>query len=65
MKRRMCLIWHEAGNELYHDRFDSLSEEFDLDVMGPNCLKGETFSGESRTGWNLYLFNCFFSQSFK
>ena len=57
----MCLIWHEAGNGLYHDRFDSLSEEFDLDVMGPNCLKGKTFSEQSRTGWNLYLFNCFFS----
>ncbi len=35
MKPSMILVWHEAGNKLYHDRFRELGKLFDLTVLGP------------------------------
>ncbi|WP_182267686.1 glycosyltransferase family 4 protein [Stenotrophomonas maltophilia] len=40
----MLLVWHEAGNPLYVDRFHALSEHFELTVYGFKEFQGVSFS---------------------
>ncbi|MDO6681327.1 MULTISPECIES: glycosyltransferase family 4 protein [unclassified Oceanobacter] len=58
-KKKMCLIWHEAGNDLYQDRFSALSKLFDLKVYGPRKFMGKTFQEISKKEWSSALFDCF------
>lgn len=51
----LTLIWHEAGNKLYHDRFRALAELVDLEVLGPCRFQGTTFTAEAQ-GFRLRLF---------
>ena len=54
-KPSLTLIWHEAGNPLYHDRFRSLAEIFELEVLGPRHFQGMSFTANGR-GFKLRLF---------
>jgi Glycosyltransferase len=44
--RRLTVIWHEAGNSHYHDRFVELSKVAELTVMGPSSFAGKAFDKE-------------------
>lgn len=41
----LTLIWHEAGNDNYQDRYASLRNYFRLDVLGPDRFMGKGFDG--------------------
>lgn len=58
MNPRLTLVWHEAGNPLYHDRFRELAKVFDLTVLGPQVFAGVDYSAAARqaTGFDLKLF---------
>jgi glycosyltransferase involved in cell wall biosynthesis len=56
MKKKMCLIWHEAGNKLYQDRFDALADKFELVVIGPEEFMGSKFLADKHDNWKLMLF---------
>ena len=43
-KPKLLLIWHEAGNPIYFDRFLHLSEHYDLTVFGFSKFQGVDFS---------------------
>lgn len=45
MKKELHLVWHEAMNDLYQDRFISLTKYFDLYVYGPATFQGKTWKG--------------------
>jgi glycosyltransferase involved in cell wall biosynthesis len=55
MKPKLALLWHEAGNPLYHDRFRALSQNFELTVVGPKTFQGQHFDGKA-DGFTLLLF---------
>jgi glycosyltransferase involved in cell wall biosynthesis len=61
MKPRLTLVWHEAGNPLYHDRFRELAEVFDLTVLGPQVFAGVDYAAASAqaTGFDLKLFKAY------
>jgi glycosyltransferase involved in cell wall biosynthesis len=63
MKTRLILVWHEAGNTLYHDRFRELAKFFDLTVLGPRVFRGVDYAAgaQSETGFNLKLFTSYAS----
>lgn len=58
MKPRLVLLWHEAGNPLYHDRFRALSQCLDLTVVGPETFQGRRFAKDA-DGFRLLLFPAF------
>lgn len=60
-KQKMCLVWHEAGNDLYQDRFSALSQIFDLEVLGPRVFMGKKFRQKETHGWKSTLFDCYMS----
>ena len=39
----LTIIWHEAGNDNYNDRYVSLRDYFSLEVLGPNRFMGKDF----------------------
>ena len=39
----LTIVWHEAGNENYNDRYVSLRDCFNLEVLGPNRFMGKAF----------------------
>jgi hypothetical protein len=55
---RLILVWHEAGNRLYHDRFRELAKVFDLTVVGPEIFAGVDYRPGARAdlGFDLKLF---------
>lgn len=61
MKPRLTLVWHEAGNPLYHDRFRELAKVFDLAVLGPEVFAGVDYAAAAQqvTGFNLKLFKAY------
>lgn len=60
MKPRLTLVWHEAGNRLYHDRFRELAQVFDLTVVGPSVFAGVDYGvSQAGTGFDLKLFPAF------
>ena len=40
---KINLVWHEAGNELYYDRYIALAEKCDLTVYGFTSFMGKIF----------------------
>jgi glycosyltransferase involved in cell wall biosynthesis len=57
VKPRLILVWHEAGNRLYHDRFRELAKIFDLTVVGPKVFAGVDYSAaEVDASFDLKLF---------
>ncbi|MBY8829934.1 glycosyltransferase family 4 protein [Hephaestia mangrovi] len=57
MKPRLTLVWHEAGNRLYHDRFRELAKLFDLTVVGPTSFAGIDYAEtQETTSFDLKLF---------
>lgn len=59
MKPRLTLIWHEAGNPLYHDRFRELAKVFELTVLGPARFAGVDYGAAAAgqaPGFDLKLF---------
>jgi glycosyltransferase involved in cell wall biosynthesis len=53
---RLDLVWHEAGNPLYADRFSALSEYFDLNVYGFTKFQGKNFDVDTYSDdYNLVL----------
>lgn len=56
MKPSMILVWHEAGNKLYHDRFRELGKLFDLTVLGPEIFAGKTYAPVTEENFKLLLF---------
>jgi glycosyltransferase involved in cell wall biosynthesis len=42
-ERQLTMLWHEAGNPHYHDRFVELSKICNLTVIGPKTFQGKTF----------------------
>ena len=46
-KRQLTMLWHEAGNAHYHDRFVELSKICKLSVIGPEVFQGKTFKPET------------------
>lgn len=58
MNPRLILVWHEAGNRLYHDRFRELAKVFDLTVVGPEIFAGVDYrpSAKADVGFDLKLF---------
>jgi glycosyltransferase involved in cell wall biosynthesis len=61
MKPRLALVWHEAGNPLYYDRFRELAKLFDLTVLGPQIFAGVdyTVASEQAIGFDLKLFKAY------
>lgn len=61
MKPSLTLVWHEAGNPLYFDRFRELAEVFDLTVLGPQVFSGVNFSNPDLEfpGFRLKLFKAY------
>ncbi|WP_153307464.1 glycosyltransferase family 4 protein [Desulfospira joergensenii] len=62
VKPTLLLIWHEAGNPLYWDRFYALSEQFELTVFGFDRFQGIGFK-EIRTNekFRAFLFKSYLS----
>jgi glycosyltransferase involved in cell wall biosynthesis len=59
---RLDLVWHEAANPLYEDRFSALSEYFDLNVYGFTKFQGKVFDvTTSKDDYNLILKSPIFS----
>jgi len=58
MKPRLILVWHEAGNVLYHDRFRELAQVFDLTVVGPRIFAGVDYAAgaQQEADFDLKLF---------
>ncbi|NKJ43262.1 glycosyltransferase family 4 protein [Novosphingobium sp. SG720] len=56
MKPSMILVWHEAGNKLYHDRFRELGKLFDLTVLGPQVFAGKEYAEVTEPEFTLKLF---------
>lgn len=61
MKPRIVLVWHEAGNPLYFDRFRELAKVSDLTVLGPKIFAGIDYAavGKEDSGFNLKLFDAY------
>jgi glycosyltransferase involved in cell wall biosynthesis len=61
MKPRLSLVWHEAGNPLYHDRFRELAKVFDLTVVGPQVFAGVDYAAVTAqaTSFDLKLFKAY------
>lgn len=63
MKPRLSLVWHEAGNPLYHDRFRELAKVFELTVLGPSVFAGVDYGAAARQasepGFDLKLFRAY------
>lgn len=58
----MLLIWHEAGNAFYKDRFASLSKKFELKVIGfTNFQKRKFKINRFNKSYKIKLFKPFFS----
>ena len=45
--KSMMIIWHEAGNPLYHDRFRELAKQFRLSVLGPRRFQGRAYAAKA------------------
>lgn len=61
MKPSLTLVWHEAGNALYHDRFRELAKLFDLTVLGPAVFAGVDYAAAAPAdpGFRLKLFKSY------
>ena len=55
-EHQLTMLWHEAGNSHYHDRFVELSKVANLTVMGPKTFQGTTFDPE-KFHFPVKLFN--------
>jgi glycosyltransferase involved in cell wall biosynthesis len=63
VKPRLTLVWHEAGNPLYFDRFRELDQGFDLTVLGPKLFAGVDYAAtQEPSGFDLKLFDAYFSR---
>jgi glycosyltransferase involved in cell wall biosynthesis len=64
MKPSLTLVWHEAGNALYHDRFRELAKLFELTVLGPAVFAGVDYAAAAKgdPGFNLKLFKAYASR---
>lgn len=60
--RKLTLVWHEAGNELYHDRFRSLSQHFSLRAVGPVRFRGKVFADIDHVNFQIKLYNSAFNR---
>jgi glycosyltransferase involved in cell wall biosynthesis len=58
--KSMTIIWHEAGNPLYHDRFRELAKRFRLSVFGLKRFQARTFSSQA-DGFALRLCRAVFT----
>lgn len=54
--RSLLLIWHEAGNPLYRDRFDALADYFKLTVYGFKRFQGVSFRELNGAKFGMQLF---------
>jgi glycosyltransferase involved in cell wall biosynthesis len=64
---RMLLVWHEAGNPLYADRFHALAAHYQLTVFGFKNFQGVEFpeplqGGGGTNSFELKLFKPIFSR---
>lgn len=61
MKPRIVLVWHEAGNPLYFDRFRELARMSDLTVLGPKTFAGVDYAAAAKEapGFDLKLFDAY------
>jgi glycosyltransferase involved in cell wall biosynthesis len=64
MKPRLVIVWHEAGNALYHDRFRELSKIFDLTVLGPAVFGGVDYGAvlPASPDFDIKLFKAYASK---
>jgi glycosyltransferase involved in cell wall biosynthesis len=59
-KLKLLVLWHEAGNTLYHDRFEELSRLVDLTVVGPDRFQGQRYATPS-PDFDFRLFPAWFT----
>lgn len=64
MKPSLTLVWHEAGNPLYFDRFRELARIFDLTVLGPKIFAGVDYAAGPREqpDFDLRLFDAYINR---
>jgi len=59
---KLLLVWHEAGNRAYWDRFRALSAFFDVTVLGLRKFQGIQFTdADPGELFVLHLFDAYFS----
>jgi glycosyltransferase involved in cell wall biosynthesis len=59
-RNKITLIWHEAGNPHYHERFTALEKIFEIEVLGPSQFQGVKFE-KGQTSFRLLLFRSLFT----
>lgn len=57
MKPSLLLVWHEAGNPIYRDRFYALAKHFELTVVGFKSFQGVDFPEYASDKFEFKLYN--------